>query len=80
MTQNLTLLQFVYADEFTASVPEALSLLSVAHKYEVDLLVQKCESLLEREVELEHSVGVFQAGRKYEKAKLMNKAGDIMAK
>ena len=77
---NLILLQFIYADEFVTSVSEALKLLYVANKYEVELLVQKCESLLESEVKLEDSVAVFQAARTYERPELMKKAGDIMAK
>ena len=63
-----------------ASVSEALNLLYLAHKYGVELLVQKCEGLLKNEVTLQDSVAVFQAARKYEKDELMNKAGDIMAK
>ena len=73
-------MQFIYADLFWASAPEALRLLYVAHKYEVELLVQECETVLERGLKLENSVAVFQAGRTYVNAPLMKKAGDIMAK
>ena len=63
-----------------ATVSEALELLQVAHIYDVQLLVSKCESLLESQVTLDEAVDVFQAARKYDKIQLMDKAGDLMAK
>ena len=76
----LILFQFIYTDEFDVkSVSEALDLLHVAHKYQILLLGQKCESFLESEVKLEDSVAVFQAAKSYYRPELMKKAADIMA-
>ena len=63
-----------------ANVPEALELLQVAHMYDVQLLVSKCEELLEKEVTLEDAVRVFQTARTYENVQLMDKIGDLLAK
>ena len=61
-------------------MPEALELLQIAHKYDVQLLVSKCEELLlESEVELDDAIPLFQTARKYDKIQLMEKVGEIWA-
>ena len=72
--------QFVYDDKFRASLYEALDLLYVAQKYDVQLLVQRCENRAQTEMKLEDAVAVFQAARKCGNEKLMKAAGDKMAK
>ena len=62
-----------------ANVPEALELLQLAHMYDVQLLVGKCEKLLESQVTLDNALQVFQAARKYDKFQLMDKVGDLWA-
>ena len=52
----------------------------MADRYDVQLLVSKCENILENEVVLNDAVDVFQAARKYEIEKLIGKVGDVMAK
>ena len=72
--------QFVYDDKFHASLYEALDLLYVAQKYDVQLLVQKCEKRAQSEMKLEDTVAVFQLARKYGNEKLMRAVGNKMAK
>ena len=52
----------------------------MAEKYGVELLVQKCEALLQSKVKPEDCIAVFQSARKYERAELMKKSGDLIAK
>ena len=64
-----------------ADVSEALELLQLAHRYDVQLLVTKCEQLLlESDLTLNDALNVFQAARIYEKKSLMDKVGDLWAK
>ena len=72
-------LQYVYADTLEATPVEALALLQVADKYDVQLLVTKCKKLLERQLTLDDVVDVFKAARKYDQIELLVKVGDFMA-
>ena len=73
----------MYADKFVSNqskVSEVLSLLYVADKYKVQLLVKKCEKLLQLNLTREDCIAVFQAARKYGRTELMKKSGDLIAK
>ena len=74
---NDLILQFMYTDTFEANVPEALELLQLAHKYDVQLLVSKCEELMQSQVTLDDTIVVFQTARKYDMIQLMDKVGEM---
>ena len=61
------------------SLTSALDLLYVAQKYDVQLLVQKCEDLLKVNLTLEDCVEVMQGARAYGHEAVMKIAGDLMA-
>ena len=61
-------------------IQEALDLLYVAQKYDVQILVNKLHYFFERTMKLEDSVVVFQAGRKYNHERLWRFAFGMMAK
>ena len=58
---------------------DALGLLDIAQKYDVQLLVEKCEELIEREMKLKDSVTVFEASQVVGSDKCKKLAGDMMA-
>ena len=61
------------------SISLALDLVYVAQKYDVQLLVQKCEDLFRSRLTLEDCVQVIQRGRAYGNENLVEIAGDIVA-
>ena len=58
----------------------ALDLIYVAQKYDVQLLVQKCEDLFKGKLILEDCVEVIQRGRAYGNENLVKIAGDTVAR
>jgi len=72
------LLEFVYGNKFMDSIPQAIKLLQLAHKYEVKPLVEKCEQLMSEDVRLEDALQTFVVARKYSLEKLMKQAGDLI--
>jgi len=74
------LLEFVYGNKFMDSIPQAIKLLQLAHKYEVKPLVEKCEQLMSEDVRLEDALQTFVVARKYSLEKLMKQAGDLITR
>ena len=62
------------------ALPLALDLIYVAQKYDVQLLVQKCEDLFKGKLILEDCVEVIQRGRAYGNENLVKIAGDTVAR
>ena len=74
------ILQFIYADKFDVlEEPQALHLLHLGLKYEVQPLVDKCEAFIAEGISPEHAVEVYEAAKKYYLIDLMDKAGGIIA-
>ena len=59
---------------------EALNLLYVAQKYDVQSLVKKCEQLLKMNLRLPHCMKVIRYGIAYGKENLVQLAAEIVAR
>ena len=74
--------QFLYADKFQGvTVAEALELYDLAHFYDVQPLVRKCEeSLRSKLIKPKDAMAAFETAKKYGECELMKTAGQIMAR
>ena len=74
--------QFLYADEcpIVTGSDEALDVLYVAQKYDVQPLVKKCEKFFKSNLALEDCVKVIRRGRAFGNENLVEMAGDFLTK
>ena len=67
-------------DKFAGGVAEITNLLYLAHKYDVEVLVNRCTNFLAANFELENSIEVYQAARLYDREDLKQLVEDYMAR